>query len=408
MPQLHPAPLPGSVGRSMREAGVTKSPDATKVLTSAVPQRAINLPAALAMAAQTKGVSQFALAGEIIRRRVGRQKLTYNEYFQFGLYRPDLADTDRDAFASDTESMNVNNALRPQGPLALGGFFADKSLMDLVLRGAGLPRAETLAVSRATPAQLPYPVLMGADQIAAFLASKDRLPVFGKPVDGSRSIGAASFVALDGDRLVLGDGTQASLRALAEEIARDYPKGYIFQSLLRPHPEMERLTGPVVGTLRVVTLRTKAGPAPLYSVLKLPGPGAMVDGRASGKNGMALVDLATGTLVRAQLASAPAGTDQNDSLVTGAFLPGARLPDWDRAISLATDVHALFADAGLIGADIILSDKGPVITELNGNPLGSLYQRASGRGLFNPEFAARYREALLYHGAKLPLKGARF
>jgi hypothetical protein len=250
-------------------------------------------------------------------------------------------------------------------------------------------------------------VLRGAGQIEAFLAAEGRLPIFGKPIDASRSVGAASFISLDGTTLTLGDGTKTSVSAIAAEIARDYPKGYLFQSLLRPHPQMERLCGPIVGTLRIVTLVGQNGPEPLYAVLKMPGPGAMVDGWASGRNGMALVDLATGTLIRGQMATNPAGTDQDTNPITGMRLPGAALPDWDRAVEIAKDAHALLTDTGMVGVDVILSDQGPVINELNSNPLASLYQRSSGRGLLNPEFKARFQEALKFHGAKLPIKGVR-
>ncbi|WP_309665951.1 sugar-transfer associated ATP-grasp domain-containing protein [Tabrizicola sp.] len=378
-----------------------------KVLTAKSASKQVDFATMLGVAARARGVSQVKIAVEAIRRRFGRQKLSSQDYFRFGLFRPELTDADRDAFVSDAEISRLNSALRPSESHSVSGIISSKIMTELLLRGVGLPCSQTVAVARATPAPMPFPVLIGAAAIEEFLRTADRLPLFGKPDDSSLGVGAASFVGRNGDELIFGDGTRTSLSKLAVEIARDYPDGYVFQTQLRPHPEVARLIGPVVGTLRVITLRLKQGPQAMFSMLKMPGPGAMVDGALSGANAAALIDLASGAILRAQLGKAPLGQDLVRNHVTGVELPGAVLPDFDKAVALALDVHRLFPHLGVLGADVILSDHGPLINEVNLNPLASLAQSAAGRGLFSEANKAMYREALEVQGASLPVKGVR-
>jgi Sugar-transfer associated ATP-grasp len=380
---------------------------ADKTLTAKPLSKAVDFPAMLRIAARARGISPVKIAVEIVRRRLGRQKLTSQDYFRFGLFRAHLTDADRDAFVSDWEITRLNRALRPSDERSVAGIIESKIMTELLLRGAGLPCAQSVAVARSTPVRLPFPVLIGADAVEAYLRSEGRFPLFGKPDGSSLGVGAASFVGRDGDDLILGDGTRTPVRRMAQEIARDYPGGYVFQTLLRPHSDLARVIGPIVGTLRVVTLQLSHGLEPLFVMLKMPGPGAMVDGALSGSNAAAIIDPATGTIRRAQLLSAPIGQDLLQSHVTGAELVGATLPDFDRALALALDVHRLFPYLGVLGSDVILSDHGPLINEVNLNPLASLVQNAAGEGLFSEAHKAKYREALKVQGVRLPIKGVR-
>jgi len=77
---------------------------------------------------------------------------------------------------------------------------------------------------------------------------------------------------------------------------------------------------------------------------------------------------------------------------TLAFLarPGA-LPDFGLALALACAAHAAFPEQGIVGSDIFLSDRGPLITEINGNPHHSCYQEAHLRGMLNADHMPRLR-----------------
>lgn len=378
-----------------------------KVLTTAKKPKAVDLYGLLLQASKEAGRSPLSMTVEMLRRLFGAQRLTPLDYFDFRLYRPELTTAERDAFIGEAAVTRLNAALRPTDKGSLAGLIASKSLTEMVLRGAGLPVSGTLAVAQSAPAVLPYPVLQDASAIAAFLKEPGRLPVFGKPNGSTLGIGAASFHAVDGEELILGDKSRVPLRHLAQEIARDHAEGYLFQEILVPHPDLARLIGPVIGTLRIVSLWLRDGPAPLFVMLKMPGPGAMVDGSLSGKNAAGFVDPVTGSILRAQLLSAPIGEDLVENHVTGARLPGAILPDYDQALALARAAHLLFPRHGVLGFDVMLTDRGPVINEINTNPLSSLVQQARGSGLLDQTFRARYREALTVQGVRLPVRGLR-
>jgi len=352
-------------------------------------------------------VSPLRLMADILWRYLGPQSMPPLDYFDFRLFDPKLTEADRLAFVSEHEITRLNSALAPDPMLSLTGLIDSKILTELLLRGAGLPTSETVAVACSSPAPLPCQVLTGAEAVEHFLRQEGRLPLFGKPTGASLGVGAAVLARLEGDELVLGDGTRTPVRRFAAEVARDYPDGYLFQRIVVPHPKLAELIGPVIGTLRILSLRLKAGPAPLFAMLKMPGPGAMVDGALSGANAAAFVDTATGKILRAQLLTAPIGEDLTHGHVTNAPLTGAELPDYPQALALALDAHRLFPHQGVLGLDIMLSDRGPLINEINLNPLSSLVQQARGRGLFDESFKAKYREALAVNGVKLPVKGVR-
>jgi hypothetical protein len=70
-------------------------------------------------------------------------------------------------------------------------------------------------------------------------------------------------------------------------------------------------------------------------------------------------------------------------------LVGYRLPDWTEVVRICCEAHRLFPGHALLGWDIALTGRGPVISELNANPLHMSYQRSFRRGFLHPEFVAR-------------------
>jgi hypothetical protein len=386
---------------------MTVKPTPDKALTWKKLSKSSDLARRFEEARQMRGLSTLRFALDILRRMVGPQKLTMFDYLDFWLQRPGLSEADRAAFVSESEITLLNRALRPDEDSSLSGLIKSKILTETLLRGAGIPTSQTVAVAQASRAPFPVPVLVGAAAIEAFLRDEGRLPLFGKPNGSSLGVGAASLMRLEGDDLVFGNGQRTPVARLAQEIARDYPDGFLFQKIVVPHPDLAALIGPVIGTLRVTSLWLKDGPAPLYTMLKMPGPGAMVDGQLSGSNGIALVDPATGRILRAQQVGRPLDEELTQNPITGATLPGAALPGFAEGLALALGTHRLFPGHGVLGSDVMLSATGPVINEVNLNPLSSLVQHARGCGLYDARNMAMYREAFAVQGVALPVRGVR-
>ena len=247
--------------------------------------------------------------------------------------------------------------MTPKGHESLGGLFTDKVLTDLVLTdlvlgAAGLPQAKVRALAAPFRPQMPYRVLTGAAEIAGFLGEPGPLPVFGKPVHSSRGLGAISIVGQTEDRLLLGDGRAVLPSTLAAEIDSAFPDGYLFQDLMLPHPALAAIIGPVIGSVRIVTLRVGGEIKPLYAAIKMPRAGQMVD--------------------------------------------------------LAVSVQALFRRQESLKPDIALTPDGPKITAVNRNPSHGLYQKSFARGFMNAEIAPQISAVLAEFGHQKPTRALRY
>ena len=379
-----------------------------KILVTDVPKRNFDFAKALAAAARMRGVSPMRVALDVIRLSNGKQGLTRHEYFLYGAQQPRLTAADRAEFLGEAVLNRINFALTPRGTGSLVGLFTDKVLTDLVLGAAGLARAPIRALAAPFRPAMPYRVLTGAAEIATFLCEPGSLPIFGKPVHQSRSLGAISILERQGDSLLLGDGRSVVATVLAAEIASVHPDGYMFQDLMLPHPALASLIGPVIGSVRIVTLRIGGEIRPLYAAIKMPGQGQMVDDISSYVNTMASVDHQTGVVLRGQDARRLGGTAMPVNPVTGATLAGAQLPDWPAALDLALQVHALFPRQGILGPDIALTPEGPRITEVNSNPSHGFYQKCFARGFMNGDIAPQIIAALAEFGHKAPTKALRY
>lgn len=371
---------------------------------------ALRVPEAMLWLRRTEGTGLLRQILRMARLAYSPSRLSPEDYFLYALFRPELSGDERRAFLSKPKAAQLNARLSPRDlPGAQHALLADKVLAGLLFERIGLPVAPIRAVF-STARQVPgLRMLARPEEVASFLAEPGALPCFGKPARSSLAIGGASLIELvdDGEAVRLGDGRTVPLERLIAEIARNFPAGYLFQELERPAPALEPLTGPTIGSLRVTTLRLREGPVALYSVLKLPAEGAMIDSLFAAKpNVFALLDPASGAILRAQNSLRMCTQTAETAPATGAPLAGALIPGLATAVELALRVHRLLPAHGVLGTDIALTDKGTVLNEVNGNPHHDLYQRAAARGLMNPEFRPLIDEALAVTAA-MRLEAAR-
>jgi hypothetical protein len=257
---------------------------------------------------------------------------------------------------------------------------------------AGLPQPQIIAVASETRPTSDLRWLDGLEATRKFLKEPETHPCFGKPVHGSTGLGAASFLESDNSgSILLGSGVRVSVEDITQQVWDEHARGYVFQELVRPHPELASLIGPVIGTLRVVTIDAGDGPEALYSTLKAPGAGAMVDSLAGPIGCYAAVELATGKVLRLQDRRQMGGTDLERFPLTDAKVDGSRLPDFSEAVKLAVSAHRAIGNRGILGVDVLLSDKGPLINEVNSSPFHSSYQIAFARGILNADFLPKLR-----------------
>ncbi len=361
-----------------------------QILTHKPKGRWFNFHTALLYAAQARGVSTLRIGLETSLLSVGRSSLSGEEYFLNGAWRPGLSWAERRSFIGKYANLGLNKALNPPLTPDSERLTKDKLAGDDLFRKAGLPVVPIRAVAAKSAFDQGYRRLASPEEVLAFLQEPGALPCFGKPVHGSTGLGAARLESWEGDDdLLLGDGRRVSAKALVGEIWDKYSDGYVFADIAHPHPQLARLIGPVIGTMRVVTIDAGTGPDVLYVVVKTPAVGATVDSLAGPIGGYAEVDTHSGQILREQDRRQLGGVDLKTNAVTGVSIAGEILPDFQPAMTLARAAHASLGDHGILGIDILLSDRGPLVNEANRNPFHSSFQIAAARGVLNAEFLPR-------------------
>ncbi len=321
------------------------------------------------------------LALDIFRGYFGERKVNASEYFAMRLFDPALSREARDAFVGLKAGTRINRRLNWNA--IHHGAIDTKTMLAALLIGYGLRAPDTQAIASATQRH-PQRTLSTPEALAAFLRTDARYPLFGKPVASSQSMGVASIEGYDAetDRVLLKSVGPRQVETFAAEIFETFPDdSYLLQTRIAPHPELARLAGDALGTVRVVTLRDGQDVKTLYAVWKIPAVGAIADNFWRDGNMLAQIDIATGEARRVQL-----GSGVNAKLIethpgTGQRLLGAVLPDWPETLAMAERAALAFPHTRIIGWDMGLTDQGPLVVEGNTNPNHGLFQTAAHEGL---------------------------
>lgn len=364
----------------------------SKILAHRPEGRRVDTGAATIYAAKERKVSAWRIGLEMLRLSYGKCALSPEEYFLHGAWKPGLTWRERQAFIGSSVNHALNISLNPPMDAAERHLTANKLACAALLGAAGLPQPRVLAVASETRPDGTHRWLGGPDATLDFLREPGRLPCFGKPVSSSLGLGAVSLLGLDeADEVRLGSGRKVSLNDLVREIWSEFPSGFLFQEIVRPHPDLAALIGPVIGTLRVVTIDAGGGPEPLYAMLRAPVAGAIVDSAAGPLGCNAAVDINSGAILRLQDRRQMGGLDLVRFPETGAEVARAQLPDFPEARRLSVLAHQLVGKRGILGMDVHLSDRGPLLNEVNSNPFHSSYQSAFSRGFLNADFLPQLR-----------------
>lgn len=237
---------------------------------------------------------------------------------------------------------------------------------------ASIPSAPLIAVigrdAAAHPHQHRFPVLTSIDQIATVLAvAPDKL--FAKPATGWRGDGVMGPQRTPQGWRV--SDQRLSDRELAARLLKAAPKsGLLLQTRVQSHRDLTPIGGHLgLGCVRVNTALTTSGVEVVFIFGKIMGAEGLVDNFSGGKFGnmLAHVDVATGQITRAY------GRKRGQKYlmepvthhpVTGTALLGFRFPMWSEVMALATHVAESFPEAPLIGSDIAITDKGPIVIEV--------------------------------------------
>ena len=372
-----------------RVAADAAAEPAGSVLTVERTQSDLSLPILMRRVVSEYGKSFNQLIGDFARLGFGPGKLSVEEYFDLRLFDDAaLNGADKRQFVG----LDVMRQLWDQVNFdqTWYGIMNDKLASATLLGGYGFPVIPVLAIF-APALRLPAPpclVLKTDDALRVFLREPTNYPLFGKPSNALQSLGSMSFNAYvaERDALVAVDGAEIALEAFVADVTTHYASGYLFQKRLMPHSAIRAICGNRLATVRIVTINPKSGPEILRAAWKIPAGANAADNFWRSGNLLGEIELENGRISRVVSGK---GLNQQSHDVhpdSGTAMVGFELPMWAEAKALALDGMQVFTKMGMIGWDIAITEKGPVIVEPNETPDHMLPQIADRRGMMDDRF----------------------
>jgi len=274
----------------------------------------------------------------------------------------------------------------------------DKLVFTQLAEAAGLPVAPVVASYHTARQLAPSLGLHLKSRVEAgnFLRDAATYPLFGKPGFSQSGYGAAFLVSYDRstDRLTLLDGTTISVAEFTSRLEStvDYryhkPQcGYLFQAPLQPAQEIASITGwAAICGVRIVCLNGPDGVQPIRAMWKIALPPNHTDNFGMGDHGnlLADVDLVTGEVRTVIGGFWPKTRLYREHPISGVSFEGFHLPGWAQVLDICQAGGATFPLMKIHHWDFALTDKGPVILELN-DLGGTQIAQMHGHGLLTEE-----------------------
>lgn len=164
---------------------------------------------------------------------------------------------------------------------------------------------------------------------------------------------------------------------------------YILQERLSQSPELSKIYGGSINTVRLVTMMVNNQPKPFAAIIRVGVEGSALDNWSTG--GIAIdIDLETGILGRFGFHSPKFGTRVDRHPDTGFVFHGFKVPYIFDAVQMAVKLHGFFYSFHSIGWDIAITGEGPSFIE--GNDDWGLQSIQGPYGGLRKRFASILRE----------------
>lgn len=308
--------------------------------------------------------------GGIVRDAVslswGPGKLQPSEYFLYRLYDDQRFPAEvKKTFLGEDKLAEILSALNMPWP----EISKDKPTLTALLRGHDLPIPETQAMrhrDRTFPGAMS---LRNRADVEGFLRHDAVYPLFTKPTNSVCSLGVANIERYDAkaDCVVTRHGRQVPVAQFAEQVEKYAEGGYLFQTRLSPHPQIVGILGNQVSSVRMFVLVDDEGPVLLRASWKIPSGQSVADNFWRSGNMLGGIDVETGRVIRV-LRRTPTGTEPVDAHpTTGTSFQGLTFPEWDRMREVVMQGAAAVSSCHFQGWDVALTDRGPVLVELEGD-----------------------------------------
>ncbi len=341
----------------------------------------------LVHASRKSGKSVGKITRDWWRLRRGKGKLSLLEYVTWQLYDDRFSADEKDRFISNNLHWPITYDCCDR---SWDAATEDKYLADTILRNGGVPVPDTVAVI--DKSQRHYgdtPKISNADALRDFLTQDGILPLFGKVLRGICSFGAFHVTGADKTHIHLKNEEPVTYSEFMYKLIGDTP--YLLQRIVQNHPEIDDFCS-ATATVRMVTMvRSDDIFFPLVSI-KIPGGENIADAFWRPGNICSNIDPETGKFLTITTSDGPDLIRHDSHPETGRKLIGEALPDWDKLLEISTRAARLFAPVRYQSLDVALSDKGPVVIEINTGGGFDLPQNASGVGMMTDEVRQFFRD----------------
>ncbi|SFU51594.1 Sugar-transfer associated ATP-grasp [Nitrosomonas eutropha] len=329
----------------------------------------------------------FATLSEVLRMRFGSQRLLFQEYIDYRLHElDDLSAEERGKFLGNGRKFRLNYVCNDARWFMLG----EKLPMTLFMMATGLPMPKIHAVYDLDGRNLPGAITLNSvDETAVYLRTLQHYPLFAKPSRSAYGWGAQGLQNYlpESDSIVFLNGKQRNVMEWIKSLNPKFSHGILFQEQLKPHPEIARVCGLRVSSIRVTSARINGRNTIVSAVWRIPVGSNMVDNFQHGTSGNLLggVNITNGQITRVvgkingkieAVATHPDTSVQFD-LYT--------LPDWPQLTEICERAANYLMGMNLHHWDIALTERGPVIIENNEIADLDLHQHANRKGFWSEE-----------------------
>lgn len=296
-----------------------------------------------------------------------RRRFSLQEIMLWGLLDPALPEDHLAQYISKQRFLQVQARNSPVGHAAL---LEDKEVFYRHCESLGVPVPRVIAFLSRGVARAPHSVSpLSGEDLRTILREHDGEELILKPVDGVYGDGIRVF-KVSGEHLMEADNA-LTVKMLIKGLDTD--RRYALQRRLFNHQDLRTWTGlKTLQTLRIAT-GLPDGPTERAQLLTVSWRSVVTntpnDNFNYGRTGNLRieVDPETGTMRRA-IRAAPSGigvTEVTCHPCTGQNLVGHRFPAWAETRRVISESAALFYPIRLVGWDVAITDRGPVIVEGN-------------------------------------------
>jgi hypothetical protein len=316
---------------------------------------------------------------------LARNGVTAPEYYLFGLDRPDLSWERKRHFIGTLDNWRW---LRRFNALEYRFFTEDKVVFKQYLTATGVPVPRLLAVFGPLGSTEAGAPLRTDEDLGRWLREGAVAEVVIKPVLGAHGVGVLVLGPVVGPGPTWERVPHGRVRVedvIAHVHRFPHRRDYLVEERLRPHPTLAGWAPGILHTARVVTL-LHGDVEILAAELRIATGATAVDNFSAG-NMAAPVDLASGRLGAAISGRTGVGVRYPEHPEAKLPIEGVVVPDWKEACDILRRAARSVPFNRLLGWDLALTDRGPVVLEANDlwDPHG--IQMAPDQGLLGTALA---------------------